>query len=313
MHRWRSGLAVPAHQAETVGWDTFSRFESHVWLLSAFSRNSTRRRLPSVSTGTFAMAMVITAATEPVKSQTMAMANIAGATLRSVATSKAKRGKSFSEDANERVRQAVRELLAEPEHSGNQTKLALKLGISQPSLSTFLSGQKGAGPEMAAAVAKMVGLTFEQLVTGKQGMRRFRELDGWAEAEAEARRRYRRIPDYAWRGAGNLMAAEAPQHIDERVVLHFAEAWMLTASEDAIEKAERDEVLSVMAEEDRSRGKQPPLPMDPEPLPKARKRSTRRSPTPPPTSHVVETEPLPLEDDEPKKPAPKAKQGKGGR
>lgn len=197
-------------------------------------------------------------------------------------------GKSLDPQANDRIRVAVHELLARPEYGGVQTALAPKLKMSQAGLSSFLSGKTGAGSGLAQRVAVMAGVSLEYLLTGTQRGKRFRDLPGWAEAEAEARKRYRRIPDYAWRGAGGLISFDPPRNIDAAVVLGFAQAWEAAANEDDIERAEMADVEALAQEEDRANA-QRPLDLEPPQPPKARKR--RKDATPTPSSAVVEKQP----------------------
>jgi transcriptional regulator with XRE-family HTH domain len=101
------------------------------------------------------------------------------------------RGKSFSPEQNERIRDAARQLLS---GSDNRTALAAELGVSQPSLSNFLNGKTGAGPQLATAIASHLGVSLSSLIgeTGPGGSDDEKpinaNLPGYLEAEAEAKR-----------------------------------------------------------------------------------------------------------------------------
>lgn len=79
-------------------------------------------------------------------------------------------GKSLTSQQNERVRAAVRELLAM--HDNNQTKVAPLLGVEKATLSRFLSGVHGTSSHVAMRVASLLGRNPLELLdpTSKSGV-----------------------------------------------------------------------------------------------------------------------------------------------
>lgn len=72
--------------------------------------------------------------------------------------------KGLTPEQNERVRRLVRDLLRE--HDDNQTALAPKLGITQATLSSFLSGRSGSSYAVVEQLAKLLHMD-EREVLGK--------------------------------------------------------------------------------------------------------------------------------------------------
>jgi len=72
--------------------------------------------------------------------------------------------KGLTPEQNERVRKLVRDLLRQ--HDGNQTVLAPKLGLTQPTLSSFLSGRSGTSYGVIEHLAKLLHMD-EREVLGK--------------------------------------------------------------------------------------------------------------------------------------------------
>lgn len=117
------------------------------------------------------------------------------------------------------------------------------LGKKQGYTATLLA--RGSEPVLSGGVeiARALGVRLTWLATGEGPMdddaapqshrRRFCDLPGWAEAERKARVRYKRIPEEAWEGAGLLMAQAPLDHVDESVVLGFAQAWLTSSSAEA--------------------------------------------------------------------------------
>jgi transcriptional regulator with XRE-family HTH domain len=122
-------------------------------------------------------------------------------TLRSVGKSG-----SLSDEQNERVRKIAGRLFRE-KFGENGSEMARELGIRQPTVSRFLSGIAGTSLEVAGRICELAGedpftvLGLRRLGGGSSsqvGPRApmFRTLPGWLDAEVEARRRYRSVPDY---------------------------------------------------------------------------------------------------------------------
>lgn len=164
------------------------------------------------------------------------------------------------------------------------------LGKAPGTMSNMLN--RGSEPVLSngAEIAKALGVRLEWLATGEGPMEpsalvasndadptssgraplTFRDLPGWAAAVEKARRRYRRIPEVAWIGAGLQAAQNVNEHIDEAVVLNFARAWLTGSTDEERAAAAEAEGRAAMAEEDAAYA-QRLLAFDNPPPPKARK------------------------------------------
>lgn len=204
-------------------------------------------------------------------------------------------GKSFSAAENERIRAAARRLLEQ--HDGNQRVLAEALGVTQPTVSNFLSGKNGAGVTLAKKIAVAVGVGLDALVAPpsvKSGEgSRWRALPWWASVIAEAKKLFPKVSDLAWTRLGNLMGEQPPTK-DPVGLGMLASSWDQVSTDDdrAAEIAAAAE--AEMAEEDaatddllrrrheaREKGVDPPaLPDDPKaagrPKPPAKPAKRRR-------------------------------------
>jgi len=142
------------------------------------------------------------------------------------------RENALEPDEDERVRVVVQQLVQE---AGSQSAAARRIGMSQQTISRHLSGVP-AGKNLAAKVAKAAGLGYRQLVRGdeveRSGAPRFGNLNGWPEAEAAARRRYRHIPPEAWEAVREWSGASAPERVTAEVVLSLATAWVASRQGD---------------------------------------------------------------------------------
>lgn len=116
-----------------------------------------------------------------------------------------------SEEAD-RVKEALVRLLAE---AGTQRELARRVGVTPQAISRVLTGGDS-GPALARKVADAMGVPLELLLrgdtSGESGVLepRFGNLSGWAEAEAEARRRFRHVPSEAFDAVRDLRGARTP-------------------------------------------------------------------------------------------------------
>lgn len=168
-------------------------------------------------------------------------------------------GKSFSDEENARIRAAAQVLL---DRYGTMTALGRVLGVSQPTVSTFLRAvaPDGAGVQLAEAVARETGVTLDELRSGRRGEAQpagtvpcFGDLPGWAEAEAEAREKFgRRLPAYAWQVARSMMGAQAPAKIDAVTVFGLTSSlWEMMGDDVRAEALRRQAEAEMAAEDDR--------------------------------------------------------------
>lgn len=70
--------------------------------------------------------------------------------------------KSLRPEQNERLREIVRDLIAK-DFKGSATAAAKALGVTQPLVSEFLSGGRGAGPKLIQALADITGRSIDDL------------------------------------------------------------------------------------------------------------------------------------------------------
>jgi transcriptional regulator with XRE-family HTH domain len=73
------------------------------------------------------------------------------------------RGKALDRSRNEELRKFLRQWIAD-NCDGNDTKAAERFGVSQPLVSGFLAGGKGAGPKLLEGIADATGRTVDELL-----------------------------------------------------------------------------------------------------------------------------------------------------
>lgn len=147
-------------------------------------------------------------------------------------------------------------------------ELAEKAGLkSETHVSSLLaaSGPRSPNGETLVRLARALGVSSDWLMTGDDtpeppsavvvrdsehtlAFRRFRDLPGWTEAEAEARRIYGdELPEYCWGYAGNLAADRWPTVITAKTVFLFAKTCFEQASDEQRVEREREEVRAAKA------------------------------------------------------------------
>jgi hypothetical protein len=211
-------------------------------------------------------------------------------------------GRTLTHEESERVRA---ELVRLKPRFKNQTEFAKWIGeVKQQTISHVINGGQ-AGTKLARALARKLGVDFEVLVGGepRRDPTMWRNLNGWADAEAEARRVHRRVPEFAWRLTGETMSATPPPHIDAETIYTFAKAWMDVQTGEQTQRViemetEIGEEL-VRAEDEAFAQRDLPIESrDPPPPPKklrlaAKKPARRKTPTPPPTAVSPDQKKLP--------------------
>lgn len=134
--------------------------------------------------------------------------------------------RSLSADESRRVRDAVDRLMRE---AGTQTELARRLGVSSQAISRVRKGE-APGVTIARRIAEATGEPIEKLLGGSsredQPLEpRLSSLTGWDEAEAEARRRFRYLPESAWKAVRNLRTAYPPKVLTADWIASIASDW----------------------------------------------------------------------------------------
>lgn len=171
----------------------------------------------------------------------------------SVSAVEGRAGKSLSPDEAERVRDAIRSLLAS---HANQTELAKALGVTQQTISAILAGTKPAGVALARSVAERLAVSFETLIGAQPRTRTievgppcWKDLQGWEEAAALALARGR-VPAYAIQHAGQLIAAFRPEVVTTALVERWANFWLENTADSDREAVETAEIEAQMKRKD---------------------------------------------------------------
>jgi transcriptional regulator with XRE-family HTH domain len=123
----------------------------------------------------------------------------------------------------ERVRAALRSLVA---RYPSQVECSRATGIRQQSLSRYGTGADRPGFAFARELAEALGVQVEELLSGERvvGPALLRSLPGWAEAEAEARRRWPYLADQI-AAVGRLATTEPPERVTAELLVDLAHAW----------------------------------------------------------------------------------------
>lgn len=134
--------------------------------------------------------------------------------------------RSLSPEESARIRTIVERLV---EEAGTQSELARRLGVSSQAISRVMKGEQ-AGVTLARRIADATGTRIEHLLGGEAGGEermepRLSSLVGWDAAEAEARRRFRFVPDSAWDAVRNLRTAQPPRVITADWIGSIASDW----------------------------------------------------------------------------------------
>lgn len=126
------------------------------------------------------------------------------------------------------MRDALRRIVLD---AGSQAEASRQLGYTQQQVSRVMHGIP-AGRTFAERIAEHLGTTFAELtgrglVAKREERPAFANLPGWAEAEAEARRRYRHVPPEAFDAVGSLSGAAAPKAVTPEWIGQMASLFVL--------------------------------------------------------------------------------------
>ena len=122
------------------------------------------------------------------------------------------KGRSFSTAVNAKLRDIAKELRLS---YASDHAFAKALKVSQPTVTNFLNGGN-AGLQLAMVIAQAASLT---LVVERGAVRigaptstgtPWRELPGWDDAVADARKMFPRVTDAAWSWLGSLVGDAVP-------------------------------------------------------------------------------------------------------
>lgn len=136
----------------------------------------------------------------------------------------AKKSPRLTKSQNERVRTIARRVLVE-RYEGHATAMAGEIGVSQPTLSRFVSGQLGTTQDVALRVLELAGVSASEAGLSTDAVPRphtLGSLPTWTTVEALAREIYRHVPEHAWVGARRFAAGAPLPHLTPEVILHLA-------------------------------------------------------------------------------------------
>jgi plasmid maintenance system antidote protein VapI len=145
-------------------------------------------------------------------------------------------GRSLTPEENDRVVEAIREILKEP--GVTQTSLAPKLGIGQPTISALLGGRNVTSYGVARRVAALRRVHVDALL-GIDARVEYDSPPGiaaaalgnhrdWKAARAGCELRYgRRIEDGVLDDVAKMTLSKMPERLDGEIVYRFAEALMI--------------------------------------------------------------------------------------
>lgn len=155
------------------------------------------------------------------------------------------------------------------ERGWTSRELAERAGLrSETHVASLLSrsGPRSPNGDTLVQLARALGVSSDWLMSGEEaspvapsavvvrdelppeGAKRFGDLPGWAEAEAEARRLYGEdLPAYCWEAAREMAGNRWPAEITPQAVFRFARVWFEQASEEERIQRERAEVRAQIA------------------------------------------------------------------
>ncbi len=137
---------------------------------------------------------------------------------------------SMTREENERVCRAVNRLM---ESHNSQAELAATIvlpdgsAVSQGQISQALRGMQ-VGYAFARGVARRMGITIEELLTGvvgRPGLQRYKELPGWDEA-AQKINAVELLPPYVTQIVGESYVAFAVERVDATFVYDLGVFWV---------------------------------------------------------------------------------------
>lgn len=108
------------------------------------------------------------------------------------------------------------------------TAIQMATGIAFSTIHDWSTGKSDPTLEKLDMVARASGIPIAELLAldGAKGAR-LRDREDWADALADARKRYAKtsLPDYAYEAAGETSGARAPERLDAAFVFDLAEFW----------------------------------------------------------------------------------------
>lgn len=78
----------------------------------------------------------------------------------------AKQHGALTKEQNERIRAALKQVLALDRFAGQASHVAMELGVDQSTIAGFLGGRQGTSFQVAQGIARLLGCSVTELVTG---------------------------------------------------------------------------------------------------------------------------------------------------
>lgn len=135
-------------------------------------------------------------------------------------------GRSLTDDQNVTIRGLLaNELL--PAWNNNQSALAPELGVNQTTISAFLKGRQGTGFTVASRICDLLGKDVLEVLGmdgGRRQLRRFNELNGFAQALDQAKSLYPHVPDWIWSLVGGWCPSPEPSTVSPQALYAVTDA-----------------------------------------------------------------------------------------
>lgn len=157
---------------------------------------------------------------------------------------------ALSLEERSKLSEVVTALIAEHGSASKLSEAMTAAGhrVSQPTLSKAARGDDAGGYHLARTVALFLKLDVEEVlgIVTKRGPR-WRAIEGYADAEREAKRLFPKVSALSWQRIGNLMG-ERPPAIDPLTIGLLASTWDGRATD-----VERTDAIATNADEEMAR------------------------------------------------------------
>lgn len=142
-----------------------------------------------------------------------------------------------------------------PRHFPDMNALHRASGIAYSTIHAWKKKTTIPRWDQIVRLADLTGMDPTALVSSgaSQSLSALRNHPDFDAARSAAMRRFPAMPTVAYELAGDMSAAQWPEHLDEHVLYRLAEFWFAHASDHRLIEAETEAVRREMAEEDAKR------------------------------------------------------------